>query len=181
MIDKNRLVPYLVCSTLFAVLVGAAGAQAQKSHDALARARLAAKAQSQRVLLVLQGERTEQSDALEAALHDYRNLGKLLRYEYQLAAQPANSLAGRDLRQTLELDEALVLPALFVLDADDRVVATLQASDMGDAGAIDTDRLRRFLEAHKTVAVDARETLEQGLALARKSQRKTFVYLSAPW
>lgn len=179
MIDKQRLVPHIASATALALLLAAARAGAQKSHDALAYARHHAKQQNQRVLLLLQGEATPIGDALEAALDEYRNLGKLVRYEYQLAAQPAQSLAARHLRLKLALDDTLTLPALIVLDTEDRVLGTLEKDAM--TGEDDMPSVRRFLEEHKAKALDARAVLETGLALAKKTQRQTFVYLSAPW
>ena len=87
---KKRL-PCFICAVVLAALAAAAPGVAQKSHDALARARQAAEYEGQRVLLLLRGEESRIGAELEAALGSYRDFGKLLKFEYQLAAQPAES------------------------------------------------------------------------------------------
>ena len=180
--SPKRRLPCFVCAVVLAALAAAAPGVAQKSHDALARARALAKFEGQRVLLLLRGEGSPLGKALEAALGNYRDFGKLLKYEYQLAAQPANSLAARHLRAKLDLPKKLHLPTLVKLDATTlAVLGTLQADAMRGEQGIDRKRLGAFLERDKAPAPKARAVLDRALALAQKTKRQVFVYLSAPW
>jgi hypothetical protein len=178
----NRTAPSLLC----AVALGAIAANAQqtprqeKSHDALAHARAKAEAENQRVLLLLTGGDAAVGDALTKAMTAYNTLGKLLRYEYQVVALPAASLAGTALRGRLGLKE-LALPALAVLDTDDAVLGRMDAKGMAADGSFSAGRVRAFLESKECVPRLAREVLADGLAVAKKSARDAFVYLSAPW
>ena len=111
----------------------AALALAQKSHDALARPRVRAEAENQRVLLLLTGGDAKVDAALAQAIGNYRSLGKLLRYEYQLAALPASSLAGKTVRKKLRLAQ-LEPPILAVLDTEDRPLGSIDAAAMSADG-----------------------------------------------
>ena len=51
----------------------------------------------------------------------------------------------------------------------------------GEGGeALDRDTLRKFLERHKAPQLNARAVLDRGIARAKKSNRKVFVYTSSP-
>lgn len=168
----------LVCALALGAIAALATAQ-ERSHDALATARAKAKAENQRVLLLLTGGDTGLGAALTKALGDNAGLGKLLRYEYQLASVPAASVAGKALRERLQLADAT--PTLAVLDTDDRVLATIAPEQMQADGAFDATGVRKVLEAHGCAPLPAREVLAKGLAEAKQSRRQAFVYLSAPW
>lgn len=163
----HRLTALLVAT----IITGATFAQ--HPHDALALARAKAKHENQRVLLLLTGSGSAAEAGLLQALADYRALGKSLRYEYQLAALPSDSLAGSALRKTLRLDPKAI-PALAILDTNDTPLASLH-------GDLSTSRVRAFLEKHAAPPVDAKRTLADALGVARLTGRKVFVYLSAPW
>lgn len=169
----------LVCAVALGAIAALATAQ-ERSHDALATARAKAVAQNQRVLLLLNGGDAALGEALAQALTDDQALGKLLRYEFQLAAQPAASLAGEALRQKLQLAD-VALPALAVLDTGDRLLATITPEQMTTDGRFDAARVREALEAHACAPLSARAVLAQGLTTAKNSERQAFVYLSAPW
>lgn len=174
---SSRLAGPILWCTL-AVLAPAQGGA--KSHDALAIARAKAKAENQRVLLLLSGGDDAVEGALIKALASYRELGKLLRYEYQVAAQPAASLAGRTLRDDLGLSD-LTLPALAVLTAEDKVVARIGAKEMLSGDTFDPGRAKAFLKKHGCAPLDARAVLSRGIAEAKGSDRHVLLYLSAPW
>ncbi len=172
---------------LGAIVLGTATALApaqDKSYDALAHPRTKAKAENQRVLLLLNGGNAAVNEALSDALADYRALGKLLRYEYQIAALPAASVAGKATRKRLGLDD-LALPALAVLSADEETdkqrLGTLSAEHMVEGDAFAPELVRKFLKQHACEPLHARKVLADGLALAKKDKRHVFVYLSAPW
>ena len=168
---------------LGAIVLGTATALApaqDKSYDALAHPRTKAKAENQRVLLLLNGGNAAINEALSDALADYRVLGKLLRYEYQIAALPAASVAGKATCKRLGLD-ALALPALVALNADEEVLGKLSAEHMVEADAFAPDLVRKFLKQHACEPLHARKVLADGLAVAKKDKRHVFVYLSAPW
>ena len=110
---------------------------------------------------------------------DYGSLGKLLRYECQVAALPADSLAGKALQQRLKLEE-LALPVLAVLTTDDDVLASLDATSMVDDGVFSPERVSGLVKMYACSPLDARAVLARGLATAVKSKRQVFVYLSAP-
>lgn len=167
-------------STLALAAVATMAPAQEKSYDALARPRARAKAENQRVLLLLQGGEVELGAALTNAMADYRALGKLLRYEYQVVALPAVSRPARALRSRLRLPE-LALPALVVLDTDDAVRDTMGAAQMVANEAFAADRVRSFLQRHACTPLHARRVLAAGLADAKRSGRHAFVYLSAPW
>ena len=169
----------VICAALVASTV-AQGPDQEKSHDALALARAKAGAENQRVLMLLTGGDAAVEDGLIAALSDYRALGKLLKYEYQLAALPADSRPGKAVRHRLKLGD-LALPALVALTSDDAVLGTLPAEKIGTGNGAVTDRIRGFLEAHKCAPLHARKILADGLATARQTERQVFIYLSAPW
>jgi len=173
----KKRVPCLLCAVVLAI--AAATAPAQKSHDALAQARTKAKAENQRVLLLVSGGDQAVDAALRQAVANYRQLGKLIRYEYQLAALPTGSLAATHLREKLGLQD-LALPILAALDTEDRLLATLDSSAMAPGGAFELKRVASFLEEHACPPLDAREVLAAGIAAAKKSQREVFVYFSAP-
>lgn len=184
---KRRRSPCFLC----AVALGAVAALSQtplwaqekareKSHDALAQARGKARAQNQRVLLLLTAGKSAVGDALTAACSNYRVMGKLLKYEYQVVALPVSSLPGRAIKERLRLG-MLAFPALAVLNAKDEVLGTLSAEQMVADAVFSADRVRGFLEKHKCAPVDARKVLAAGIAAAKKSKRHAFVYLSAPW
>ena len=97
-----------------------------------------------------------------------------------MAALPASSLAGKALRERLELGE-LALPTLAVLTTDDDVLASLGAERMVDDGAFSLERVRGLVQMNACSPLDARAVLARGIATARKSKRHVFVYLSAPW
>ena len=174
----KKRAPCLVCAVVLATV--AAIAPAQKSHDALAQARSKAKAENQRVLLLLRGGDKTIDAGLEAAIANYRQLGKLIKYEYQLAAQPAASLAATQLREKLKLDP-LALPTLVALDTDDGVLGVLPAKAMVSEGGFGVGKVRGFLEQHVCTPLDANKVLAEGVLEAKKSKRQVFVYLSAPW
>ncbi|MAG56338.1 MAG: hypothetical protein CMJ83_08620 [Planctomycetes bacterium] len=169
---------FLLLATTF-VLVSTGAAQ-EKSHDALAQARAKARSENQRVLLLITGGNTVVDDGLVKALGNYRSLGKLLKYEYQLAALPAASIAAKALRTQLKLEDQ-ALPVLAALDTDDKVVGTLNAGEMLGSAGIVVKSVRTFLEAHACAPLDARKVLAEGLASATASKRHVLLYLSAPW
>ena len=178
----NRTAACLLC----VVALGAVAAPAQetaphkKSHDALAHARAKAEAENQRVLLLLTGGDAAVGAALTKAMTEYQTLGELLRYEYQVAAMPAASLAGTALRGRLGLKD-LALPALAVLDTKGAVLGRLDAKGMAADGSFSPGQVRTFLEKNESAPRHARKVLADGLAIAKKSARDAFVYLSAPW
>lgn len=177
----KRRTPCALCGVTLGVLAAIASAQGQaKTHDALAVARHTAAFENQRVLLYLTGGKAEVDTQLAAAMFNYRTLGKLLKYEYQLAAMPAHSLAGTALRKRLGLQE-IELPALVALNTEDQVVGRLPASKMLKGDQFEAGQVREFLETHKCAPRNARKVLAEGLARAKKDQRDVFVYLSAPW
>lgn len=175
---QKRRVPCFLCAVTLGVIAAVASAQA-KSHDALATARHKARHENQRVLLLLTGG-GEIEDGLVKALGNYRGLGKLLRYEYQLAAQPAASVAGRALRQRLRLGD-VATPTLAVLDTDDKLLGSLGGEQMAVDGAFTAGPVEAFLKKNNCSPRHARKVLAEGIAAAKKSKRKVFVYLSAPW
>ena len=175
----KKRAPCFLCAV--ALGTAAALAPAQKSHDALAQARAKATAENQRVLLLLRGGESEIDSSLLAAMANYRKLGKLIKYDYQLAAQPAAALAATHLRKKLELAEVLALPTLVALDTDDGVLGVLDARAMVSADEFGVDKVRGFLEQHVCTPLDANEVLGAGILEAKKSKRQVFVYLSAPW
>lgn len=175
----NTMLRSLVCPLALAAGASLVSAQA-KSHDALAFARAKAKAENQRVLFLLTGDASPVQDQLIAALGNYRVLGKLVRYEYQLAAQPGTSLAARAAVTRLRIEQPDA-PALIALTPADEVLGTLSRSGMVSDGQFDPARVKGFLDTHVATPVDARDVLAQGIAAARKSKRHAFVYLSAPW
>lgn len=174
----KRAATYLLCT----ITLGAFATQtiAQESHDALALARAKATAQNQRVLLLLTGGETTLGSELTKAINNYATLGKLLRYEYQVAALPADSLAGKALRGQLGLGE-LALPTLAVLDTEDMVLSKMGAQQMLAEGRFSTKLVRSFLDQQHCEPLNAREVLADALAVATASKRHAFVYLSAPW
>ena len=165
------------------MVLGASSALApaqSRSYDVLAHARKNAKAQNQRVLLHLTGGDAKVGVALIKSLADYRTLGKLVRYEYQVAALPGTSTPAAALCKRLRLVEG-DLPVLVVLDSGERVLDTLKAEDMVADGTFVLERVRSFLEKHMCAHLHARTVLADGLAVAKKTKRSVFVYLSAPW
>ena len=173
----NRTAPHFLAAVTLGALAALAPAQ-EKSHDALATPRAKAKAPNQRVLVHLTGGDDAVAEALINATS--KDLGKLLRYEYQVAALPASSKPAAALRERLRLRD-LDLPVLAVLDTDDAVLDTLNAKTMVTNGAFDVEKVRTFLEKHSCEPVAARRVLADALAVAKKSERDAFVYLSAPW
>ena len=172
---------YLVGAVLLGALAVLAPAQGEaKSHDALAMARAKAGAENQRVLLLLSGGDAAVESALTSALSNYRQLGKLLKYEYQLTAQPASAVAGRALRDALGLSD-LALPTLAVLTTANEVVGRLGADEMIAGDAFDPERVKAFLHKHECEPVRAQEVLSRGMAAAKGSDRHVLLYLSAPW
>ena len=174
----KKRAPCLLCGIALAAL--AAAASAQQSHDALAPARAHAEAHNQHVLLLLTGGDDEVGEELGDAMANYRKLGKLLRYEYQVAAVPADSVAGIALRTRLGITD-LALPALLVLTTDDQVLETFGARLMLDGDDFATEQVHALLGRHKRAPQNAREVLAAGLAAAKKNKRHAFIYLSAPW
>ncbi len=175
----TRISACLLCSVALSVVAALATAQ-DKSHDALAHSRVKAKAENQRVLLLLTGGDATVDEALMGAMADYRALGKLLKYEYQLVALPAASLAGKVLRKRLDLGQ-LTLPTLAVLSIENELLGTMSSKRMGADGGFAADRVSSFLKKHACTPVHARKVLADGLATARQSNRNAFIYLSAPW
>ncbi len=172
---------HLAGAMLWCAVAVLAPAQGEaKSHDALAIARAKAKAENQRVLLLLSGGDAAVEGALTSALSNYRQLGKLLRYEYQVAAQPASSLAGRTLRKALGLSD-VALPTLAVLTTTDEVVERLGAKGMLSGDSFDPERVKAFLQKHGCEPASARTVLSRGIAEAKGSDRHVLLYLSAPW
>lgn len=167
----------VLCAVALGVIAAVAQAQ-EKSHDALATARAKALAENQRVLLLLAGGDEAIGTALAAAMT--ATLSKPLLYECQVVALPADSLAGKALRERLKLGD-LALPALALLTTDDEVLATLDAQRMTKDGVLAPETVRTLVEKHACAPLDARAVLAAGLATAKKSKRHAFVYLSAPW
>ena len=165
--------PIVRLLAVFILGVGATLAPAQKSHDALATARAKATAQNQRILLLLTGDGSDTEQALVKALGSYRALGKLLKWEYQLASVPDDSLAGAALRERLQLGDAAA-PVVAALDTSERVLGTLHGADL------DTANVESFMKKHAAKPVDARKTLADAIGVARRTDRRVFVYLSAP-
>lgn len=176
----KRRAACVVCCLTAGVL--AASAVAQHGHDPLAHTRAKARAENQRVLLLLTGGAEDLMAALAGALNDYQSLGKVVRYEYQLVGLPGKSLAGKELRSRLNVG-GLPLPMLAVLDGKDRLLGSLSAEEMvePEGNELSVERVRAFLEKHPCEPVDARDVLERALAEAKNSERDVFVYLSAPW
>lgn len=170
---KNKRFPCLLCGAALAAFAALASAQA-KSHDALAIARAKAEHENQRVLLLLTGGKPETDAALTKVLS--RQLGRLLKYEYQLAAMPATSTAGKALRQRFDLGD-LELPTLVALDRKESALGRLGMSQDN----LSADAVKGFLEQHACTPLDARKVLAAGLDRAKKTKRHLFVYLSAPW
>ena len=173
----KRTAPCLLCVVALAAVTATAQ---EKSHDALAHVRAKAEAENQRVLLLLTGGDAAVGAALTKAMADYKVLGKLLRYEYQVAALPAASLPGTALRGRRVLKD-VALPALAVLDTEDAVLDRLDAEGMVQSAEFAPGRVRTFLEKNECAPRHARKVLADGLAIAKKSARDAFVYLSAPW
>ena len=177
----KRRTPCVLCSVTLGVLAALAQAQdVRESHDALAIPRAKAAFENQRVLLYLTGGDAGTDQRLAAAMNNYGTLGKLLRYEYQMTALPANSLAGSALRKQLNLGE-IELPALVVLSATGQRLGQLTASQMSREDRFSSKAVRAFLESHKCTPKDANQVLSEANARAKKSQRDVFIYLSAPW
>ncbi len=174
----KKCVPGFLCVGILAIAGGTASAQ--NSHDALAQARSHAKAENQRVLLIISGGDQRVDEALREAIADRRNLGKLIKYEYRLAALPVGSVAASHLRKKLALED-LALPLLAILDTEDRLLATLDAKGLAPEGAFGQERVKNFLQELSCPPLDARKVLDEGIAAARESKRSVFVYLSAPW
>jgi len=169
-----------LCAVALGAMAAAASAQ-EKIHDALAPARGKARAENQRVLLLLTGGDEEIGNALAAAMADYGGLARLLLYECQVAALPADSLAGKALRERLRLEE-LALPTLAILTTGDDVLGSLGAAQMlDDAGAFSAKRVSDLVKRSACSPLDARAVLNRGIETAKKSKRHVFVYLSAPW
>ena len=177
----KRRTPCVLCSVTLGVLAALTPAQdVRESHDALAIPRSKAAFENQRVLLYLTGGDAETDQRLAAAMNNYGTLGKLLRYEYQMVALPANSLAGAALRKQRKLGE-IELPALVVLSATDQRLGQMTAPQMSREGRFSSKAVRAFLESHKCTPRNATEVLSEANARAKKSRRDVFVYLSAPW
>lgn len=177
----KRRTPCVLCAATLSALAAIAPAQAvAKSHDALATPRSKAASENQRVLLYLTGGKAETDKALAAAMNNYGTLGKLLRYEYQLSAIPARSVAGSALRKQLGMED-VELPALVALTSKDKPLGQLTASQMFRDGRFSSKTVRAFLESHKCSPKNAREVLTEGQSRAKKNKRDLFVYLSAPW
>lgn len=174
----KKRVPCFLCAVVLAT--AAALAPAQKSHDALARARDKAKAENQRVLLYVSGGDAAVDAALRKSMANYRQLGKQLKYEYQVAALPATSLAATHLRKTLGLAD-YALPILAALDTEDRLLAAVGADAIATEGEFKLAAVTEFLGKFVCTPLDARKVLEDGITEAKKSKRQVFVYLSAPW
>lgn len=113
---------------------------------------------------------------------DYRTLGKLLKYEYQLAPLAGGSKQIDAVAKKLRLGiDTLALPAFAAVSTDGAVLGILDATGMTAEERFSTVAVREFLEQHKAAPVDARKVLADGLAAAQKTGRHVFVYLSAPW
>ncbi len=175
----KRTAPCFLCAVVLGAIAALAPAQ-NKSHDALAHPRAKAQAQNQRVLLLLTGGDAAVGEALMKLMADYRAIGKLIRYEYQVAALPAHSLPGTAARKRLGLSD-LALPAMVALSTKDEVLGTLSARQMVEGDLFSSDAVQSFLKKHTCAPADARRVLTAGLATAKKSKRHVFVYLSAPW
>ena len=176
----RRSTPRLCAVALFAAAVAAPVPAQDKSHDALALVRAKAQAENQRVLVLLRGGDAAVDASLTKAMSDYETLGKLLRYECQVAALPVASLPGTALRKQLGLRD-VTLPALALLDTDDRVLGTLSAAEMVEDGSFAPARVRSFVQKNACAPQVAREVLAAGLATAKQSGRHALVYLTAPW
>jgi len=138
---------------------------------------------NQRLLVHLTGGDATIGAALDKAIADYRSLGKLIRYEYQHVSVAGDSAQGKELAERIGIagaDESS-LPNLAVLAADGKVLALLSPSDMTENGKLDLAAVRRYLEAHQAPPLQARKVLAAGIALAEKTRRQVFVFLSAPW
>ena len=175
----KRTSPCLLCAVVLGVVAALAPAQ-DKTHDALAHPRAKAKAENQRVLLLLTGGDATVGVALTKLMADYRAIGKLIRYEYQIAALPAHSLPGTAVRKRLGLSD-LALPAMAALSTKGEVLGTLSAKQMVEGDSFSPDAVQSFVKKYTCSPADAREVLAAGLATAKKSKRHVFVYLSAPW
>lgn len=172
----SRPIVRLLAVVIFISFISGAGATpaaAQESHDALATARAKAAAQNQRILLLLTGDDSDTEQALVKALATYEALGHLLKWEYQLAAVPDESLAGGALRARLQLGDAAT-PVVAALDTSERVLGTLHGADL------DIADVESFMKQHAAKPVDARKSLVDAIGVARRTDRRVFVYLSAP-
>ena len=128
----------LCAAVLCAVVEAQETAPAATRHDALAHARAKAKSEHQRVLLLLTGGDAAVDAALRSELENYRSLGKLLKYEYQLAAVPGASLPGKAAEKRLGLSR-LHLPALVAVTVEDEVLGTLNARLKASGGSYFAD------------------------------------------
>ena len=72
-------------------------------------------------------------------------------------------------------------PALAVLDAEGKVLASLVCSDFMTDGKIASENLLAKLKPHYCAPVDAEQKLAAGLEEGRKTGRAVFVRFDAPW
>ncbi len=151
----------------------ASGQETPPAHDALAVARAKAELENQRILLLLTSGDDAADRALQESLSGRGGLGRLLRYEYQVAAQPASSPAGRALRRRFGLAES-ALPTVAVVTAREELLGHL-------GGASVTDDLKSLLERHECEPLDARSVLGAQLKVAKDAGKHVLLYLSAPW
>ena len=156
-----------------AIAVVGLGQATAKSHDALAVAGEMARFENQRILLLLMSGEEAADDAVVAALSGRGGASRLLRYEYQLAAQPASSVAGQALRKRFGLMDA-GLPIAAILSADNELLGHVAGPG---AGA----KLGELLERHPCKPMNARSVLAASTKAAKQSGRHLLLYLSAPW
>jgi hypothetical protein len=170
-----------LCAITLAALAAITPAQGKpKSHDALAGPRAKAAFENQRVLLYLSGGEPAANQAVTTALSRSAKLTRLLRYDYQLAAIPAASVAGIALSKQFGLDK-IAAPSLVILTAKDQKLAQLTSSQVYHDGTCDVKAVQSLLDTHKCSPKNARTVLSEGIARAKKTKRDVFVYLSAPW
>ena len=176
---NRSLVFFVSAVSLGAVLWVASSSHGRRAadHPAIDPARMRAEADNQRVAVVLLGGATSIAEPLAKALRSNRGLRRLLAWDYELTAQPAESVAGRSLREQLGVE---ALPALAVLSSDGVVLGTLEGEQMMEGQVFVLGSIRRFLEAHRCEPVDARAVFSKALVEAQASGRRVLTVLTNP-
>ncbi len=121
-------------------------------------------------ILVMWGSQDE-LQPVEASLESDRDLGELLRYEYELVR--IDRTAQPELAAALGVGEGPA--ALTALDAGGKLLGrlVLAQAEVGASAA--------FLELHRVPIKDAKVLWNEALARAQLEKKRILVHLGAPW
>jgi thioredoxin-related protein len=154
----------------------------------LAKATETAKREDKRILVMFGGDWCGWCHKLHELFASDPEIRKILSYEYVVVMVDTTAPGAEDLFKTCkaalpkdELDKAIGVPFLGVLDANGKVVTAQRTDPLETGDHHDPGRVKEFLNRNAMTPKDAEVVLRDGLSRASSEDKRVFLAFGAPW